>query len=317
MICLNSYLISVAIPTYNRADYLKETLDSILNQTYPASEIIVVDDGSTDHTPAVLDSYGKQIKSIRIDNSGAGIARKTAVEASTCPWVAFCDSDDIWLPQHLERRIFLLKQYPEVDFSFSDLLPFGLTAQAGRTYFTDAPDGWWTQFPNPDENNCIQMGNKAYLPFLEYNPGSPVTTLMTRDLYNRIGGIDGRYSRMVAEDADMARKSVLHGNVLCDLTATAKQRRHPGNMSAQALNNLLGKCQILEDHISLKIAPEPFRENIQAEINSTLHEAFLAAYYANDFTAAQHIIARINWRSLSTKNKLRFIKLFISSLSNV
>ena len=312
-----SFQISVAIPAYNRADFLKETLDSILNQTYSASEIIVVDDGSTDHTPAVLASFGKRLKSIRIENSGAGIARKTAVEASKYPWIAFCDSDDIWLPNHLERRVSLLKQYSEVNFSFSDLIPFGSAAQPGLTYFSDAPDKWWQQFTKPDDNNCILMGREAYRPFLRFNPGSPVTTVMTRELYNRIGGIDGRYSRMVAEDADMARKAVLYGNVLCDLTATAKQRRHAGNMSAQTLKNLLGKCKILENHIALCIAPESLHADIQAEITRTLHDAFLAAYYDNNLQEANNIIKLINWRSLSTKNKLRYLKLLITSLRHV
>ncbi len=311
---MNKFNISVAIPAYNRADYLKETLDAILNQTYPASEIIVVDDGSTDHTPAVLASYGSKIKSIRIENSGAAIARKTAAEASSCPWLAFCDSDDIWLPHHLERRVSLLKQYPDVNFSFSDLQPFGAAAIAGRTYFSDAPDDWWQHFPPPDTNHCIVMGENAYLPFLRFNPGSPVTTVMTRELYDQIGGIDPRYSRMVAEDADMARKAVLHGYVLCDLTVTAKQRRHAGNMSAQILHNLLGKCQILENHIALNIAPESLHEAITQEIDRTLKEAFHAAYYANNFPGAQQIIKRINRPSLSVKDQLRYLKLYISSL---
>ncbi len=308
--------ISVAIPAYNRADYLRETLDSILNQSYPASEIIVVDDGSTDHTPDVLAGYGNKIKSIRIENSGAAIARKTAAEASTYPWLAFCDSDDVWLPHHLERRVALLKRYPDINFSFSDLAPFGPAAIAGRTYFSDAPADWWQQFPPPDDN-CIIMGTGAYRPFLRFNPGSPVTTVMTRDLYDRIGGIDGRYSRTVAEDADMARKAVLHGNVLCDLTVTAKQRRHADNMSAQVLSNLLGKCDILENHIRLQVAPVELYDDIQAEIKRTLHEAFLAAYYVNDFVAAKKIVNHLGWRSLSVKNQLRFLKLFITSLKNV
>ncbi len=312
-----SYLISVAIPTYNRADYLRETIDAILNQSHPACEIIVVDDGSTDHTPDVLAGYGNKIKSIRIENSGAAIARKTAAEASTCPWLAFCDSDDIWMPFHLERRVSLLKQHPDINFSFSDLISFGDAAVPNRTYFSDAPENWWQQFPKPDANNCIVMGTKAYRPFLRFNPGSPVTTVMTRELYNKIGGIDGRYSRMVAEDADMARKAVLHGNVLCDLTATAKQRRHSGNMSAQVLQNLLGKCQILENHIRLQVAPVELYDDIQAEIERTLHEAFLAAYYVNDFVAAKKIINHLDWRSLSVKNQLRFLKLFFTSLKNV
>lgn len=307
------YSISVAIPAYNRADFLKETLDAILNQTYSATEIVVADDGSTDHTPKVIASYGKQIKSVRIDNSGAAIARKKAVELSSCPWVAFCDSDDIWLPNHLERRVSLLKKHPEVNFSFSDLKPFGPKALEDQTYFSDAPANWWQQFSIENKDNYILMGTQAYTPFLSFNPGSPVTTLMTRELYDKIGGIDPQYSRMVAEDADMARKAVLFGNVLCDLNVTAKQRRHAGNLSTEILQNLLGKCQILENHISLGIAPSNLHFEVQKAINNTLNEAFLTAYYSKNKSDAEQVLTKLKWRNLSVKNKLRLLKLQLIS----
>lgn len=300
--------ISVAIPVYNRADYLKETLDSVLNQTHPPAEVVVVDDGSTDRTPEVLTNYGKRIKSIRIENSGPGIARKTAAEATTCPWLAFCDSDDIWLPDHLQRRVSLLAKHPEVNFSFSDLIPFGPAALPDRTYFSDAPEGWWQRFDQPDADNCIVMGHSAYRSFLVFNPGSPVTTVMARDLYDKIGGIDPRYSRMVSEDADMALKAVLHGFVLCDRTVTAKQRRHADNMSRAVLKNYLGACQIREDHIKLRIAPEQHHGAISDAIHVMLQNAFLAAYYAGDEKALKEIVGRLGFTRLTTQNKLRFIR---------
>ncbi|WP_434112392.1 glycosyltransferase family 2 protein [Methylocaldum sp. GT1TLB] len=303
-----NFEIAVAIPVYNRADYLKETLDSVLNQTYPPAEVVVVDDGSTDHTPAVLASYGKRIKSIRIENSGPGVARKTAAEATTCSWLAFCDSDDIWLPEHLQRRASLLAKHPEVNFSFSDLIPFGPAALPDRTYFSDAPENWWQRFGTPDADNCIVMGNNAYRSFLVYNPGSPVTTVMTRDLYDKIGGIDPRYSWMVSEDADMALKAALHGYVLCDLTVTAKQRRHAGNMSGAVLKNYLGACRIREDHIKLKVAPEEHHDAVDDAIRVMLQNAFLAAYYAEDEKALREIVGRLGFARLTTKNKLRFIR---------
>jgi glycosyltransferase involved in cell wall biosynthesis len=301
-----AFEISVAIPAYNRADYLKETLESVFNQTFPPSEIFVVDDGSTDNTQDVITSYGSRIRSLRIENSGAGIARKIAAESTNCPWLAFCDSDDIWLPHHLERRVDLLKRNPDINFSFSNLQPFGPASHPNQTYFSDAPSNWWKQFKNRHDN-YIYMGNDAYKPFLTYNPGSPVTTVMTRELYDSIGGIDPRYSRMVAEDADMARKAVLHGNVLCDLTITAKQRRHLGNMSAQTLHNLLGKIRILQDHLDLGIAPSELHKDICQAIENTYQDAFLAAYYADAKQEIQQIIEKLGFFNLSFKDKLRYL----------
>ena len=164
-----------------------------------------------------------------------------------------------------------------------------------------------------ENDDCLVMGNDAYIPFLRFNPASPVTTVMSRDLYDRIGGIDPRYSKMAAEDADMTRKAVLHGNVLCDFTVTARQRRHSGNMSAYILDNLLGKCRILEDHISLGIAPSSYHHAIREEIGTTLQEAFLAAYYADDLPGARSVIGRDDWSYRSLKDRARYLKLLLSA----
>jgi glycosyltransferase involved in cell wall biosynthesis len=308
------YEISVAIPTYNSPALLKETLDSILNQTYPAAEIVVVDDGSTDHTPDVLASYGKLIKSLRIDNGGPSMARKVAAEATTSPWLAFCDHDDLWLPNHLEKRVALLKKYPDVNFSFSNALFFGPTAVEGTTLFDYAPDGWWENLGQANSDGCLVLDSGFYLHLLRFNPVWPTTTVMSRALYDSIGGIDPRYSRLVNEDADMTRKAVLHGNSLCDFTTTAMQRRHAGNTSGSELKTLLGKCQILKDHMTLAVAPIELHDAITNAINSTLHEAFVAAYYAENKQVIKEIAGRLGFANLSIKNQLRFIYLFLRTI---
>lgn len=285
--------VSVAIPTYNRAKYLPEALDAILNQTYPVAEIVVVDDGSTDETPRVLDQYKDNVKSLRIKNSGPANARRIAVELGSCPWVSFCDSDDLWLPNHIETHVNLLRKHPQVNFTFSDLIPFGPNAIPSQTYFSDAPPGWWSQFGSPDGDNVLLLGEDAYEPFLVFNPASPVTTLMTRELYESIGGIDSVYTRTTAGDADMARRSVLQGNAACCLSATAKQRRHDGNISGEIVKTILGKITILEGHIKDGVAPSHLVEAVRAEISRARVQAFYAAFYASDYEALRRIYADI------------------------
>ncbi len=94
--------VSVIIPTYNRAHCVGEAIDSVLAQTFTDYEIIVVDDGSTDNTSAVLKAYGNKIRAIRQNNQGVSVARNTGILASTAPWIAFLDSDDLWLPEKLQ-----------------------------------------------------------------------------------------------------------------------------------------------------------------------------------------------------------------------
>jgi glycosyltransferase involved in cell wall biosynthesis len=97
------FQVSVVVPVFNRAHLIAETLDSILGQTLRPAEVFVVDDGSTDDTAAVLRRYGGAVRSITIASSGVQVARNTGVEAGTAPWIALCDSDDVWRPQYLEH----------------------------------------------------------------------------------------------------------------------------------------------------------------------------------------------------------------------
>lgn len=97
--------VSVIIPNYNYERYLAETLDSVLAQTYPDIEVIVVDDGSKDGSRAVLEQYRNYITAIFQQNSGVSAARNNGVAASSGEFVAFLDADDAWLPKKIEWQV--------------------------------------------------------------------------------------------------------------------------------------------------------------------------------------------------------------------
>ncbi|MEK7790803.1 MAG: glycosyltransferase family 2 protein [Deltaproteobacteria bacterium] len=112
--------VSVIIPTYNRAAYLKEAIESVLRQTYPPSQLIVVDDGSTDETPTVLSFYKERIKCLYQKNRERGAARNLGIRSSHGEYVAFLDSDDLWLPDHLKMCVSALEMEPDHGVAFSN-----------------------------------------------------------------------------------------------------------------------------------------------------------------------------------------------------
>jgi GT2 family glycosyltransferase len=101
--------VSVVIPTYNRAALLEITLRSILAQSEPPSEIIVVDDGSSDATPTVCANQPPSVKYIRQENRGLSAARNRGIRLASGNWVALCDSDDCWHPRKLEYQLAALR----------------------------------------------------------------------------------------------------------------------------------------------------------------------------------------------------------------
>ncbi len=120
--------ISVVIPCYNAAAFLREAIDSALGQTRPADEIIVVDDASTDDSVAVALSYGDRIRLLRSPNAkgtGHGATANRGIMASRGDYIAFLHADDIWKPQHLEKVAGLLDQWPEAGVAFGRMKRFG------------------------------------------------------------------------------------------------------------------------------------------------------------------------------------------------
>src|SRR5215469_6859032 len=97
-------LISVVIVNYNYGRFLGDCVDSVLAQTYPNVEVIVVDDGSTDDSLMVLESYQDRIIIIRQNNQGVSRARNTGIRTSKGAWIAFLDSDDLWMEEKLQQQ---------------------------------------------------------------------------------------------------------------------------------------------------------------------------------------------------------------------
>lgn len=180
-------LVSVIIPTYNRSKLITRAVDSALRQTYPNCEIIVIDDGSTDDTPQVLASYEDRIKYIFQENSGHAAARNTGIRAARGQWVAFLDSDDIWLPEKLSRQI--------------EILCSSGAKVCYTNVFWDAGEG-----QSHEENKLQDKDNKGAVevydePFdlLLFEPTSQcmITLVVERDLLIRIGCFDEMINRHV------------------------------------------------------------------------------------------------------------------------
>lgn len=103
-------LVSIVIPVYNGAKYLRSALDSVLEQTYERLQLIVVDDGSTDSSPEILAAYGSRLVTIRQTNFGVAEARNAGIRASQGDLIAFLDQDDWWLPEKIEKQVAFFRQ---------------------------------------------------------------------------------------------------------------------------------------------------------------------------------------------------------------
>lgn len=116
--------ITAIIPTFNSERYICDTVESVLTQTYPVHEVIVVDDGSTDATEQVLAKYAGRIRYIRQKNAGPPVARNTGLTHATGDWIALLDSDDLWVRTKTERQMDYLTAHPACGLVYTDMKTF-------------------------------------------------------------------------------------------------------------------------------------------------------------------------------------------------
>jgi len=173
--------VSVIIPTYNRAHLIVEAIESVLAQTYRNLEVIVVDDGSTDKTPEVLEHYtglDRRVRLVRQDNRGVAAARNRGLAHTTGELIAFCDSDDLWLPHKLERQVAFLQEHAEVTLVYSDVMSVQDQIVEVPSYFAERPP----------------HAGRVFHALLEMNFIPTSSVVVRKRCLDEVGGFDGRFS---------------------------------------------------------------------------------------------------------------------------
>jgi glycosyltransferase involved in cell wall biosynthesis len=206
-------LVSVVVPTFNRAWSLPDALDSILAQDGPAFETIAVDDGSTDETPALLAAYGDRIRTIRQENRGVSAARNRGIDLARGELLAFLDSDDRWLPGKLAAQVAFFAEHPEA-----------LICQTEEIWIRRGVR------VNPRRRHRKRSG-MIFEPSLELCLVSPSAVMVRRALFDRVGRFDE--SLPACEDYDLwlrvARKYPVH---LVEIPLVVKRGGHGDQLSA-------------------------------------------------------------------------------------
>jgi len=170
---LNNFQVSVVIPAFNSEEYITDTIQSVLNQSVDVLEIIVVDDGSSDFTLEKVRQFGPNVKLIEQPNSGPAAARNRGVGEASGTYVAFLDSDDIWLPNKLELQIQSLKKDSRCGWIYTDVCFLGGINDGKKdSYFTKKYEG--DILPKIVQGNFIGTSS----------------VVMTKALFNEAGGFD-------------------------------------------------------------------------------------------------------------------------------
>ncbi len=232
--------ISVVIPTYNRVVLLERALDSVMAQTLPADEIIVVVDGSTDNTVSMLKSRYPGVNLIQQDNRGVSAARNAGIATARHDWIALLDSDDVWHHNKLERQLQGLNNSPEYLICHSD-----------ETWIRNG-------FRVNQMNKHKKAGGHIFQHCLPLCVISPSTVMIHRLLFDEIGLFDETLP--ACEDYDLWLRLCSRYPVLyIDEALITKYGGHDDQLSRQywgmdrfriqALNNIISSAKLNDvDH---------------------------------------------------------------------
>jgi glycosyltransferase involved in cell wall biosynthesis len=140
-------LVSVIIPTFNRAHLLEQAIKSVCNQTVTDIEVIVVDDGSSDGTSDMVKRFGDRVRFFRQEHGGLNVARNFGLHQARGNFIALLDDDDLWLPFKIELQLSVMNRFPELSYVFSDFVIFnesGIKAPQGLATWHRFPRSWET-----------------------------------------------------------------------------------------------------------------------------------------------------------------------------
>ena len=252
-----SQLVSVVIPTHNRAALLKEAVESALAQTHRELEIIVVDNGSTDNTREVIDGLAAKDSRVQYHyqkNSGGPVApRNKASVLAKGDYLAFLDSDDLWFPDKLRSQLAKFAESPQTAMVYSDFYMMNEDGERGANFFSVGQPHRGRIFPHLLVKNCVPTS----------------TAMIKRDVYQEAGGMDERY--LIAHDIDLYLKVAFEYPIdHCD------QPLAQITMNASSLSG--NRALIFEEIIEVtkKWADQA---TVHPEIGRSKYKRILARYY--------------------------------------
>ena len=267
--------VSVIIPVHNGARFIAETLKSILTQTTPPAEVIVVNDGSTDNSVSVIQEFGDSVNLITTENRGGCAARNLGASRARGNWLAFCDHDDLWLPTKLEKQLRLANEDPEIHCVLTDYAEITDGVVGNRSHFSYAPKDYWV----PEQHKAGFVVRQPITGKLTtFQPGITSTPIVKREFYQRVGEFDCDVE-FGSEDTCYCFRclSVVPFGVVPEVLMY--YRRHPDSASADTLKQLRNTV-IVWNHIIAKYPKaQPYRAELLKGLKAMRKEIAEVARY--------------------------------------
>ncbi|QAU35406.1 glycosyltransferase family A protein [Janthinobacterium sp. 17J80-10] len=303
--------LSLVIPTYNRADLIGETIASALGQTRSFTEIIVVDDGSTDNTQEVLQKFEGRIRLLRTPNQGVQAARNAGVAIATSEYISFCDSDDLLEPEFVRKVAAYFLEDPQCDILYCNFIPF-----TDRTTFPDkfsmAPPGFFSGATVHGE--FLSEIPDLYKRLIDFQPMFTAGNSMKKNFFHAIGGYRVEFKGIGSEDLEFLLRAVGAGKLSVSQCPLARVRKHVGNESANAARQAQGEARILEYSLAQHPHAMAYKDAVLSSVEERRLSAFHGAFAEGNFELAAEMLSLLRKKPSDLKFLLKRLILALPSV---
>ncbi len=289
--------LDVILPAYNGSQVIRKALESALAQDVPL-RVIVVDDGSTDDSAAIAQSYGSAVTVISQPNRGVSGARNTGLAAATAPYVALLDQDDIWQPGKLSRQLELIEAHPDVGIVFTDMCLLERDGHVVEDGFLLSTEAYAALEKHPLGNNAHLLSQALGEAVVRFNFISPSTALVRRRALQEIGGFDEAFR--YCDDADCWMRLLRRWRGIAIEENLVLSLVWDGNASRKWDKLILERLRMGEKAASHpEIFPPGTAEYFRKERPVSNYRLGVLAFNAGDVQAARRLFAqsmRDQWR---------------------
>lgn len=266
--------VSVIIPTYNYGTFIREAIESVQRQTLEDIEIIVVDDGSTDDTPAVLASISDpRLRVWRAPNGGRSVARNIGLEMARGDFIAFLDADDRWRPRKLERQVAMMEREPSLAAVFTDFVRFDDSQIYPKPQFAFYPELNVVPSREAGSGKARIITGDAFATLLSFNhfPAWLQTLMLRRELVRDI-----QFPEDVGLSQDMYFMLRVYQQGLAGFISEplVEVRRHGGNSYSALLEKLHADLNVLR-----RFQREPLSKPRKAALRRKIGSAWSSLGY--------------------------------------
>lgn len=283
-------LVSVVIPAYNGARYIAEAVESVYKQSYDNWELIVIDDGSTDNTRAVLDPYMARIRYSYQENKGTPAARNAGVAEAKGELIAFLDNDDLWLPEKLELQVQAIQRWPECALVFTDGKIFSDRGIRRHSVISRRLDEWIRECRTADPLVIKGWLTREFYYLNHISSASSV--LVSRECIESIGSFDETID--VADDYDLWLRIALRYPVLFLPSCLYLWRERDDSKSGPVPERMPrwteASIKVIEKH--LHAAPGEIRQAIRVHLSRMYWYCGRTYFDLDKFRASRRMLAR-------------------------